>query len=90
MVDEPDALVFETPDDPASSIGRAVVDDQDLEGKRGCSQELTQLTERVGDSARFIEGRDDDRDFRPRRVARADTGRLDGICTCSFRAGLRT
>ena len=44
VVDEPDALAFETPDDLGRSIGRAVVDDQDLERKRRSSQELTHFT----------------------------------------------
>ena len=104
VVDEPDAVGFETPDDRARPIGRAVVHDQDLEGKRRSSEELTQLAERVGDSARFVESRDDDRDSRRKRVARAHHGRRSrvsgvrrlcrrggpGIWTRPFRPELRT
>ena len=54
MMDESDALAFETPHDLGRAIGRAVVDDQDLERERRFSKELTHFAERVGDSARFI------------------------------------
>src|SRR5207344_3575293 len=78
MMDEPYALRFETPDDLGSSVGRAVVDHQDLERKSRSSQDFTHFTQRVRDSPRFIECRDDDRDARRKGLAGAHPGRPYG------------